>query len=202
MTQPASRWVLATSNRGKAAELSALLASAGVSLQVTAQAEFGVCSPPETGATFVENALLKARHAAFSTGLPAIADDSGLVVPALGGAPGVHSARYAGEAAGDRANIAKLLAALATPALERSAKFYCALAALRSADDPAPLIAMGAWAGTIAPEPRGIGGFGYDPVFYLAELQCTAAELALEQKNRMSHRGKALRQLVDLLENR
>jgi XTP/dITP diphosphohydrolase len=202
VTQPASRWVLATSNRGKAAELSALLASAGITLQLTAQAEFGVSSPAETEATFVENALLKARHAARSTGLPAIADDSGLVVPALGGAPGVHSARYAGEGADDRANVAKLLAALAAPTLERSAKFYCVLVALERADDPAPLIATGAWAGTIAHEPRGAGGFGYDPVFLVPDLGCTAAELTAEQKNRMSHRGAALRRLVEFLKNR
>jgi XTP/dITP diphosphohydrolase len=202
VTTPPSRWVLATGNRGKAAELSALLASAGLTWQLTAQAELGVSSPPETGATFVENALLKARHAALATGLPAIADDSGLVVPALGGAPGVRSARYAGEDADDRANVAKLLAALAAPGLERSAKFHCVLVALEHAEDPAPLIATGTWAGAIALEPRGAGGFGYDPVFFVPELDCTAAQLTAEQKNRMSHRGAALRRLVELVKNR
>lgn len=201
MTLP-KRWVLATSNRGKAAELSALLADAGLELEVTAQSELGVEAPPETGATFVENALLKARHAARITDLPAIADDSGLVVPALGGAPGVRSARFAGEHADDRANMAKLLAALSAPSLDRSARFHCVLVALEHADDPAPLIASGSWSGRIAPTPKGAGGFGYDPVFFDPASGRTAAELSAAEKNRVSHRGAALRALVELLKNR
>jgi XTP/dITP diphosphohydrolase len=196
------RWVLATSNRGKAAELAALLAEAGLDLRVTAQSELGVEPPAETGSTFVENALLKARHAARVTGLPAIADDSGLVVEALGGAPGVRSARFAGEAADDRANVAKLLAELAAPQLDRSARFHCVLVALSTPDDPAPLIASGSWAGRIAAAPQGNGGFGYDPVFFDPALERTAAQLSAAEKNRVSHRGAALRGLVELLKNR
>jgi XTP/dITP diphosphohydrolase len=201
VTLPA-HWVLATSNRGKAAELTSLLAEAGLDLRVTAQSELGVSAPPETGITFVENALLKARHAASATGLPAIADDSGLVVDALGGAPGVRSARFAGEHADDRANVAKLLTSLAQSSHERRARFHCVLVALDHADDAAPLIASGSWEGTIAQAPRGSGGFGYDPVFFDPTLQRTAAELAAAEKNRVSHRGMALRRLVELLKNR
>ena len=195
-------WVLATANRGKVAELSALLAEAGLALRVTTQSELGVSAAPETGATFVENALLKARHAARITGLPAIADDSGLVVAALGGAPGVRSARFAGEQADDDANVVKLLAALAQPSLDRGARFHCALVALRHPDDAAPLIATGSWAGQIARAPKGSRGFGYDPVFFDPNLGRTAAELDPAEKNRVSHRGAALRGLVELLKNR
>ena len=202
MTQPPAHWVLATSNRGKVAELTALLASAGVALRVTAQSELGVSSPPETGTTFIENALLKARHATRITGLPAIADDSGLVVPALGGAPGVRSARFAGEHASDPANVAKLLSELAARALDRSARFHCVLVSLEHADDPAPVLAAGSWAGRIAHAPKGARGFGYDPVFFIPDLQCTAAELTAEEKNRLSHRAAALRRWVELVKNR
>ena len=194
--------MLATSNRGKVAELSALLNAAGLPLRITPQSELGVEAPPETATTFVENALTKARHAARLTGLPAIADDSGLVVAALGLAPGVRSARFAGENADDRANIAKLLAALDAPTLDRAARFHCVLVALERADDPAPLIASGSWAGEIAREPRGDGGFGYDPVFFDPALGCTAAALDADAKNRVSHRGTALRRLIELLKNR
>ena len=197
-----NHWVLATANRGKVAEFSALVAAAGLDLRVTPQSELGVRAPPETGVTFVENALTKARHAAHYTGLPAIADDSGLVVAALGVAPGVHSARFAGDNADDRANIAKLLAALDAPGLDRAARFHCVLVALEHADDPAPLIASGSWAGEIAREPRGHAGFGYDPVFFDPALGCTAAELDAAAKNRVSHRGAALRSLFELLKNR
>jgi XTP/dITP diphosphohydrolase len=200
VTIPA-RWVLATSNRGKVAELSALLAEAGLDVEVTAQSELGVTAPPETATTFVENALLKARHASLVTGLPAIADDSGLVVPALGGAPGVRSARFAGDDADDAANVAKLLTALADEP-DRSAQFHCVLVALDYPDDPAPSIATGTWAGEIARAPKGAGGFGYDPVFFDPALQRMAAELARAEKNRVSHRGAALRTLVELLKNR
>jgi XTP/dITP diphosphohydrolase len=197
-----AHWVLATSNRGKVAELTTLLAGAGLELRVTAQSELGIDSPPETAPTFVENALLKARHAARMTGLPAFADDSGLAVAALGGAPGVRSARFAGEHADDRANIAKLLAELAAPQLDRSARFHCVLVALERADDPAPLIATGSWAGEIARARKGERGFGYDPVFFVPERKCTAAELTAEEKNQLSHRAAALRQLIELVKNR
>jgi XTP/dITP diphosphohydrolase len=195
-------WVLATSNRGKATELTELLAGGGLALRVTAQSELGVSTPPETGTTFVENALLKARHAARATGLPAIADDSGLVVDALGGAPGVRSARFAGEHADDEANVAKLLTSLAQSPRDRRARFHCVLVALDHPDDAAPLIACGSWEGTIALAPKGTGGFGYDPVFFDPHLQRTAAELDPAHKNQVSHRGAALRRLVELLKNR
>jgi XTP/dITP diphosphohydrolase len=199
---PPAQWVLATSNAGKVAELSALLAEAGLDLRLTAQSALGVDAAAETGATFVENALLKARHAARVTGLPAIADDSGLVVDALGGAPGVRSARFGGERADDGANIAKLLGLLAQPSLARTAHFHCVLVALEHPEDAAPLIASGSWRGEIAPAPRGSNGFGYDPIFFDPAQHCTAAELDPTQKNRVSHRGRALRRLVELLKNR
>lgn len=201
MTLP-PHWVLATSNRGKVAELTSLLAQAGLRIRLSTQAELGVDAPQETGHTFVENALLKARHAARATGLPAIADDSGLVVAALGGAPGVHSARYAGEPADDGANVAKLLRALSAVPAPRNARFHCVLVALEHPDDPAPLIGAGTWAGEIAQAPRGAGGFGYDPVFVDPRLGRSAAELSAAEKNRVSHRGLALRQLLELLKNR
>lgn len=200
MSLPA-RWVLATGNRGKLAELSTLFAESGLGLTLVAQTELGVPPPDEPGLTFIENALLKARHAARMTGLPAIADDSGLVVPALGGAPGVRSARFAGPSADDRANVAKLLAALGA-GFDRHARFHCVLVALLGPEDPAPVIATGEWAGEIAPAPRGTAGFGYDPVFFDEALGKTAAELEPGQKNRVSHRGKALRELAELLEKR
>lgn len=193
----ARRWVLASDNRGKLAELRELLRDAGLPLEVVAQADLGVSKVSEDGATFVENALAKARHAARATGLPAIADDSGLCVDALGGAPGVRSARFAGEAAEDRANVAKLLAALdAVAEPERGACFHCVLVALESADEPVPLIAEGEWRGRIATAPRGAGGFGYDPVFIDPATGRTAAELPPAAKNRVSHRGRALRALA------
>ena len=188
------RWVLASSNPGKLAEIQSLLAPSG--LEVTPQSAFGLHSAEETGATFVENALLKARHAAAETGLAAIADDSGLVVAALAGQPGIRSARFAGPGADDRDNIAKLLRLLEdTPEEERGAKFYCVIVALLSPDDPAPVIGSGAWPGVIVREPRGDSGFGYDPVFLDPRLGATAAELSPEVKNRVSHRGHALAQI-------
>ena len=201
MTLPAD-WVLATNNRGKVAELTALLAGAGLPIRITPQSSLGVEAPPETGLTFVENALLKARHAARATGLPAIADDSGLVVAALGGAPGVYSARFAGRDADDDANVAKLLASLAGHVSDRNARFHCVLVALEHADDPAPLVASGTWDGEIALARRGSGGFGYDPVFFDRALGVTAAELDSATKNRVSHRGAALHELVELLKKR
>jgi len=196
------RWVLATTNRGKAAELSALLRESGLAIDLVAQTDLGVAPVPETAPTFVENALLKARHAAQMTGLPAIADDSGLAVDALHGAPGVLSARFAGPAANDRANVAKLLAALSVEPSERTARFHCALVALLHPDDPAPAIATGEWSGEITRVERGSNGFGYDPVFFDPRLGKTAAQLSPAEKNRVSHRGAALQRLIELLKKR
>jgi XTP/dITP diphosphohydrolase len=183
--------VLASSNAGKLAELRDLLGDAGIDLH--AQSEFGVEDAEETGLTFVENALLKARHAAAATGLPALADDSGLCVDALGGAPGLYSARYAGGHGDSQANIAKLLDAIRdVPDERRSARFVSVLALLRHADDPQPLIAEGVWEGRILHAPRGTGGFGYDPVFFDPSRGLGAAELDPALKNRVSHRGVAL----------
>ncbi len=189
------RWVLASGNEGKRRELEVLLAPLGIVL--AAQSEWGLAGVPETGESFVENALLKARAAAQATGLPAIGDDSGLIVDALGGAPGLRSARYASEHGADRAddeaNIARLLAELAeTPATARSARFVCVLVVLAHAADPDPLVARGVWEGRIATTPRGGAGFGYDPVFEIPGLGRTAAELPAEQKNTVSHRARAL----------
>lgn len=190
--------VLASDNAGKVREINQVLAELG--LAVVPQSQFGVPSAEETGLTFVENAILKARNAAQHTGHPAIADDSGLEVDALGGAPGVRSARYAGPAATDRANLEKLLAALSdVPQTRREARFQCVMVYLRRADDPTPIIASGTWDGVIAAAPRGANGFGYDPVFLVAGRDCTSAELPPEEKNRLSHRGQALRALVAAL---
>ena len=192
------RIVVATGNRGKLRELESALAA--LRCELVPQSELGIASAPETGLTFIENALGKARYAACASGLPAIADDSGLVVPALGGAPGIHSARYAGEHADDAANNAKLLSALANVD-DRSAYFHCALVHLRTSDDPVPTIADGRWHGTIIDVPRGTNGFGYDPHFLVDALGKTAAELPLADKNRLSHRGQACRQLAAALAN-
>ncbi|MEO8463973.1 MAG: RdgB/HAM1 family non-canonical purine NTP pyrophosphatase [Gammaproteobacteria bacterium] len=201
MTLP-RRWVLATANSGKTAELAALFRESGLEIELVTQTELGVRSVPETASTFVENALLKARHAARVTGLPAIADDSGLAVDALGGAPGVLSARYAGPGADDRANVAKLLASLAGETERRAARFHCVLVALLRENDPAPTVAAGQWAGEITHTPRGGNGFGYDPVFFDAQFGKTAAELSAAEKNAVSHRGQSLRQLIELLKKR
>ena len=183
--------VLATANPGKLRELQAVLA--GMDFEIVPQSAFGVPEAEETGLTFIENALLKARNAAFYTGLPALADDSGLAVDALGGVPGIYSARYAGAGAGDRANIGKLLAELeGVPAERRTARFVCVLALLHHPADPTPLICQGSWEGTILTEPRGEGGFGYDPIFFVPGEQRTAAELEPAVKNQISHRGQAL----------
>lgn len=189
--------VLATGNPGKAREIGAMLAPAGI--EIVSQAVFGLESADETGATFIENALLKARHAAAGSGLPAIADDSGLVVDALGGAPGIHSARYAGEG-GDAANIRKLLSALeGLPQEARGARFVCVAVLLRHPDDPLPLVCEGRWEGVIAGAPRGTGGFGYDPVFIPRGGVGSAAELEAAEKNRLSHRGRAFGALLAML---
>lgn len=186
--------VAATGNRGKLAELGRLLD--GLGWEVVAQSVFGVEPPPEDGLTFVENAILKARHAAERTGRPALADDSGIVVDALGGAPGVHSARYAGQGGGDAANNEKLLRALAgIPEAERTARFECAVVWLRDPRDPVPLIARGTWSGRVLEAPRGTNGFGYDPLFLDLATARTAAELSAERKDALSHRGQALRAL-------
>ncbi len=190
--------VLASNNPGKVREIGAMLEDSGI--RILPQSDFAVASVEETGLTFVENALLKARHAAEQSGLPAIADDSGLVVDALNGAPGIHSARYAGEHASDEANLHKLLDAMAdVPEEQRSARFVCLMVYLRHAADPLPLICQGIWEGRITTAPAGEGGFGYDPVFFVPERGCTSAELAADEKNRLSHRGRALRCLVENL---
>lgn len=194
----ARKLVIASNNKGKIAELTDLLAPLG--LQPVAQGELGVSEAEEPAVTFVENAIIKARHAARVTGLPALADDSGLAVDALDGRPGVRSARFAGEEATDNDNVEALLAALKeTPEAERSAQFHCVLVYLRHADDPTPIICHGRWPGRILAEPRGQGGFGYDPVFLVPEHGCSAAELTREQKGRISHRGRALASLLDQL---
>jgi XTP/dITP diphosphohydrolase len=194
MTQ---RVVLATGNRGKVRELVDLLAGQGI--DIAPQSDFGVPDADETGLTFVENAILKARNAAAHTGLPAIADDSGLEVDHLNGAPGIYSSRYAGDG-GSAANNAKLLAALdGVPEDKRSARFRCVLVFLRHADDPTPLICQGTWEGRILTAASGDGGFGYDPLFFVPAEGCSAAELAPARKNAISHRGQALRCLVNAL---
>jgi XTP/dITP diphosphohydrolase len=187
--------VLATGNRGKQRELDALLRPLGVDLVL--QSELGVDSVAETGTTFEANALLKARHAAQLCGLPALADDSGLEVDALGGRPGIWSARYAGESATDEQNNALLLQELATvPTEQRTARYSCVLVLVRDAADRAPLIASGSWKGRIAMKPAGHGGFGYDPLFLPEGQRLSAAELSPHLKNTLSHRGKALASLV------
>lgn len=192
--------VLATGNAGKVRELASLLADFG--LDVVAQTELGVESAEETGLTFIENAILKARHAAQVTGLPAIADDSGLAVDALSGAPGIYSARYAGVDASDRENLEKLLVSLQNvPEGQRGAQFHCVLVYMRHAEDPTPLVFHGSWPGVIAREASGAGGFGYDPIFYVPELGKTAAELSREEKQAVSHRGNALKLMLDALRN-
>jgi len=194
------RIVLATGNKGKVKEFSALLADQDIS--VVPQSDFGVPDAAETGLTFVENAILKARNAAQHTGLPAIADDSGLEVDFLNGAPGIYSARYAGDG-GSAANNAKLLEALsAVTEGQRSARFQCVLVYLRHADDPTPLICQGTWEGQILRAPQGEEGFGYDPLFFVADEGCSAAELPAARKNELSHRGQALRCLLSALRRR
>jgi XTP/dITP diphosphohydrolase len=191
---PPSRLVIASANAGKLREIRAALD--GLPFDVVSQSTLGITPAAETGSTFLSNALLKARHAAAASGAAALADDSGLEVDALGGAPGIYSARYAGAGADDAANNAKLLAALAgRPLRERRARFRCAVAFVVPALDRAPVTAEGIWEGYILEAPCGSGGFGYDPYFWLPELEMTAAELALEEKNRRSHRGAALRAL-------
>ena len=187
--------LLASNNPGKVREIAAMLADHAV--EIVPQSFFGIADAEETGQSFVENALIKARHAARLSGLPAIADDSGLEVDALAGAPGVYSARYAGSGADDAANNAKLLRELAgVPDERRSARFRCVMVYLRHELDPSPLIAQGTWEGRILQAARGTGGFGYDPLFFVPERDCASAELPAAEKNRLSHRGAALRDLI------
>ncbi|MBA6410067.1 XTP/dITP diphosphatase [Pseudoalteromonas sp. AS84] len=185
--------VLATGNPGKVKELANMLSS--LNINVVPQSDFNVSEVAETGTTFVENAIIKARHAAKITGMAAIADDSGLEVDGLNGAPGVYSARFAGPGASDQDNIDKLLVDLGNNPI-RSARFWCVLVLMRHADDPTPLICSASWEGEITLTQNGNGGFGYDPVFFVAEKNCTSAELTKEQKNAVSHRGQALQKLL------
>ncbi len=191
--------VLASNNAKKLGELDAILAPLG--WELVPQGQLGVAEAEEPHCTFVENALAKARHAARMTGLPALADDSGLCVDAFGGAPGVHSARFAGDPRSDARNNRKLLAELGDNC-QRSARFVAVIVLVRHADDPQPIIAEGEWAGEILREERGNDGFGYDPLFYVRELDRTAAELEAGEKNRRSHRGQALAHLVERLRDR
>jgi XTP/dITP diphosphohydrolase len=188
----ARRVVLATGNPGKLRQFSELLANTDFTL--LRQSDFGIEPPPETGRTFLENSLLKARNAARLTGLPAIADDSGIEVDALGGRPGLYSARYAGENASDAENLEKMLGEMvAVPAAQRGARYRSVIVFVRAADDAAPLVAEGVWEGAIAAAPRGSGGFGYDPIFLPRDESGTAAELSTERRNELSHRGQAAR---------
>jgi XTP/dITP diphosphohydrolase len=190
--------VLASNNKGKLREFGQLLAN--LDIQVLPQAEFGVSEVEETGLSFVENAILKARNASQHTGLPAIADDSGIEVDALKGAPGIYSARYAGPGASDHDNVQKLLDELnKLGEVPRTARFQCLLVYLRHALDPTPLICQGTWEGVIVDSPQGDNGFGYDPIFYVLSDKCTAAQLPAERKNSLSHRGQALACLLDRL---
>jgi len=187
--------VLASSNKGKLKEFADLFSP--LNIEVIPQAEFNVPDIEETGLTFVENAILKARNAAYHTGLPAIADDSGIEVDYLLGAPGIYSARYSGENASDEDNLNALLAALtAVPDNERAARYQCILVMMRHSKDPTPLICQADWQGRILTSPIGDGGFGYDPIFWVEEYQCSAAELSAEQKHAISHRGKAMKQFM------
>jgi len=194
--QPSSRVVLASGNPGKIREITRLLTPLG--LEVVPQDALGVPPAEEPYPTFVENALAKARHAAAATGLPALADDSGICVAALGGAPGVRSARYAGTAASDADNNARLMEQMSAVS-DRRAHYYCVIVLVRSADDPQPIIAEGEWHGEILQAPRGTGGFGYDPLFLDRQTGLTGAEMATSRKNRISHRGKAMRKLMRAL---
>ncbi len=193
-----NRIVLATGNLGKVKEIQQILGAQAI--EILPQSHFAVPVAEETGLTFVENALIKARHAALHTGLPAIADDSGLEVDALNGAPGIYSSRFAGEDATDTQNLEKLLQALSdVPEPERTARFQCVMVFLRHAADPTPVICQGTWEGSILRAPKGSNGFGYDPVFWVPDQNKASAELEAAVKNRLSHRGQALRLLAQTL---
>lgn len=191
--------VLATGNQGKVAEMADLLSEFG--FDVHAQSEFQVSEVAETGTTFIENAIIKARHAAQQTGLPAIADDSGLEVDYLQGAPGIYSARYSGEGATDQRNLEKLLTEMQdVPEEKRTARFHCVLVLMRHADDPTPIVCHGKWEGRILTQASGANGFGYDPIFFVPEENCSSAQLEPVRKKQLSHRGKALKQLFAAVE--
>lgn len=192
-----TRIVLASGNKGKLREFSAMFSEhfANDNVELIPQTELNVSDADETGLSFVENAIIKARHACQVTGLPALADDSGIEIDALYGAPGIYSARYSGE--GDQANNAKVLENLkGIPEAQRTARFQCVLVYMRHAEDPTPQVFQGAWEGVILTEPSGTEGFGYDPIFYVPSEQCSAAELSRERKNNLSHRGQAIQQLL------
>lgn len=196
-----NQWVLASNNKGKLAEFKRLFAEANLDVTIVPQGQLNIDDAIEDGLSFVENAIIKARHASRISGLPAIADDSGLCVPVLGNAPGIYSARYAGEHGNDDKNNAKLIADLqplrtTQPDTPIEGMFVCVLAMVRHADDPLPIIAQGLWRGEILDAPHGDGGFGYDPLFWLPELQASAASLSAADKNRLSHRGQAIQQLL------
>lgn len=201
---PDNQWVLASNNKGKLAEFKRLFAEADLDVTIIPQGQLDIEDAIEDGLSFVENAIIKARHASRISGLPAIADDSGLCVPALGNAPGIYSARYAGEHGNDGKNNIKLIADLQPIRTEHANKpikglFVCVLAMVRHADDPLPIIAQGLWQGEILETAHGDGGFGYDPLFWLPELQASAASLSAADKNRISHRGQAIQQLLTQL---
>jgi len=190
--------VLATSNQGKLREFERLFSNSG--LEIQPQSKFNIPDAIEDGLSFVENALIKARHASRLSGLPAIADDSGLEVDHLKGAPGIYSSRFAGDNSTDEENISKLLLALdGIHPSDRSARFQCIIVLIEHANDPTPVIAQGCWEGSVAIQPKGSHGFGYDPIFYLPKFECTSAELEHEVKNRISHRSKAMKELINKL---
>ena len=199
-----AKWVLASNNKGKLNEFKRLFEAANLNIDIVPQGQLNIEDAVEDGLSFIENAIIKARHASCISGLPAIADDSGLCVPALGNAPGIYSARYAGEHGNDANNNAKLMADL-QPIREQNQNtpikgyFVCVLALVRHADDPLPIIAQGLWQGEILPQPQGENGFGYDPLFWVPELQLTAAAMDPEQKNEISHRGLAINSLLQQL---
>ena len=197
-------WVLASNNKGKLSEFKRLFAEANLNVTIIPQGELNIEDAIEDGLSFIENAIIKARHASRISGLPAIADDSGLCVPVLGNAPGIYSARYAGEHGDDVKNNAKLIADLQSvraqsPTTAIKGLFVCVLAMVRHADDPLPIIAQGLWQGEILDKAHGDGGFGYDPLFWLPDMQATAASLSASDKNKVSHRGQAIRQLLQQL---
>lgn len=197
-------WVLASNNKGKLSEFKRLFAEANLNVTIIPQGELNIEDAIEDGLSFIENAIIKARHASRISGLPAIADDSGLCVPVLGNAPGIYSARYAGEHGDDAKNNAKLIADLQSvraqsPTTAIKGLFVCVLAMVRHADDPLPIIAQGLWQGEILDKAHGDGGFGYDPLFWLPDMQATAASLSASDKNKVSHRGQAIRQLLQQL---
>ena len=190
--------VLASNNKGKVREFGEMLST--LNMEVVPQATFNIEDADETGLTFVENAIIKARHASAIAGLPAIADDSGLEVDFLKGAPGIYSARYSGEGATDEKNLLKLLEALKdVPEEKRTARFQCVLVYMQHENDPTPLICQGTWEGVILTEPQGENGFGYDPIFYVPTHNCSSAQLNAEEKNKLSHRGQALKMLLTAL---